>query len=151
MIRPFLVLALVAVGATAVVAQADVNTQRKEFMKTLNRYGNTTLNGMARDRIPYDQAKVDEALAHIAEAAPKLPALFPAGGFQGPVESDSFYAAQKAFENQSDLKARSDKLAQDVAEAKGKIKDLASLKAIWPDIYDKDCNGCHKEYRAKKS
>ncbi|MEX1082701.1 MAG: cytochrome c, partial [Xanthobacteraceae bacterium] len=119
--------------------------------KTYGKFGYATLNRMARDQMPYDQAKVDEALAHFAETAAKIPSLFPAGGFQGPVEGSSYYATQKAFESQSDIQARAEKFAKSVADAKGTVKDLGSLKAVWPGINDNHCSSCHEPYRARKS
>jgi len=37
-----------------------------------------------------------------------------------------------------------------VSEAKGKIKDLDSLKATLPTI-GKSCSGCHETFRVKNS
>ena len=35
-----------------------------------------------------------------------------------------------------------------VGEAKGKIKDLDTLKATFPSVND-ECKGCHETYRIK--
>lgn len=150
MIRILSAVAAIVSGATAVLAQADVNIARKEFMKTYGKHGYSVLNRMVRDQMPYEQAKVDEALAHFAESAPKIPNLFPPGGFQGPVADSNYYSAAKAFESQSDIKARADKFAKDVADAKGKIKDIESLKAVWPAINKNNCDSCHEAYRLRR-
>ncbi len=152
MIRTLSVVAAIALGATAVLAQSDVIAARKEFMKNYSKFGNATLGRMARDRMPYEQAKVDEALAHFTETAPKIPSLFSAGGFQGPVPDSNYYAVSKAFESQSqsDIKARAEKLAKDLDDTKGKIKDLESLKAIWLAIEKNNCDSCHEAYRLRR-
>ncbi len=153
MLRTLSVVSAIALGATAVLAQTDVNAARTAFMKDYGKYGYDTLNRMARDQMPYDQAKVDEALAHFAESAPKIPTLFPVGGFRGPVPDSRYYAAAKTFESQSqaDLKARAEKFAKDAADTKGKIKDLAGLKAVWQAINDNHCSSCHDVYRLRRS
>jgi len=150
MVRALLALAAIAVGATVVLAQSDPNAVRKEFMKTYGKHAYTTLNRMVRDRMPYDQAKVDEALAHFAATAAKIPSLFPAGGYQGPVPDSNYYAVAKTFESQNDLQARAGKFAKDIADNKDKIKDLAALKAIWPDINKNNCDSCHEAYRLRR-
>ena len=152
MIRTLCVVAAIALGATVVLAQTDVSQARKEFMKTFSKYGDSILTRMGRDRMPYDQKLVDEALGHFPETASKIPSLFPAGGFQGPVPDSRYYAASKAFESQaqSDIKARTEKLTKALEEAKGKIKDLGSLKAIWLPIDKDHCDSCHEAYRLRR-
>jgi len=150
MTRTLLIFAALALGVATVFAQSDVNAARKEFMKDYRKFGDNTVSRMARDQMPYDQAKVDEAMAHFAETAAKIPSLFPAGGFQGPVADSNYFAAAKAFENQSDIQARTEKFAKDIADAKGKIRDLASLKEIWLPLYDKNCSSCHEAYRLRR-
>lgn len=153
MFRILSAVAAIALGATAVLAQLDVNAARKDFMEKYGKFGYNTLNRMARAQMPYEQAKVDEALAHFAETAPKMPSLFPVGGFKGPVPDSNYYSAAKAFEaqNQADMKARAEKFAKDAADAKGKVKDLAGLKAVWPAINDNHCGSCHEVYRLRRS
>jgi cytochrome c556 len=150
MFRIQIILAVLVLSATAVIAQADVNAERKEFMKTYGKHGYGNLNRMVRDQMPYDQAKVDEALAHFIETAPKIASLFPAGGYQGPAPDSNYYANAKAFENQDDLKTRSEKFAEAIAGVNGKIKDLDSLKASWPELNKNHCDSCHQEYRVRK-
>jgi cytochrome c556 len=149
MIRALSAFAVLVFAATAVLAQSDVSAGRKHLMKTINKYGHTTLTHMVRGETPYDQAKVDDALTQLTKNVPKIPDFFPAGGYQGPVADDHYYAAAKAFESQSDIKARVEKLEKAVAAVQGKIKDLASLKATWPDIEKNNCDACHKEYRVR--
>lgn len=150
MIRALCTFAIFSVGMTGVFAQSDVNAARKEFMKKYGSHGYSMLNRMVRDQMPYDQGKVDQALEHFLETAAKIPSLFPAGGYQGPIANSNYYSATKAFENPADMKARADKLAKAVADAKGQIKNLDSLKAVWTVINKDHCDSCHQEYRLRK-
>jgi len=153
MIRTALAIAsaVLMVGVTAVIAQTDVAAARKELMKKNGEHGYGVLNKMVRGEMPYDQAKVDAAFANFVETAPKIAPLFPAGSYQGPVANDNFYAATKTFENQADIAARAAKFGKEAAEAKGKPKDLESLKTVWAVFLKDNCDSCHEVYRVKKS
>ena len=143
-------MAALAVGVTAVVAQSDVIVARRTIMKANGQSGYVNLNKMVRDQMPYDQAKVDEAFAQFIDASKKMPALFPPNSYTGPTADDDYYTSQKAFENKSDLEARFVKLGKEAEENKDKVKDLTSLKAIWPKLKESACDGCHEPYRVKK-
>ncbi|MEA2950507.1 MAG: hypothetical protein QOD40_217 [Alphaproteobacteria bacterium] len=151
-IRPALIFAFaaVAVTVTTVIAQTDPATARKELMKANGQHAYGVLNRMVRDQMPYDQAKVDAAFANFAETAPKIPSLFPPGSYQGPVANDDYYASAKIFENKSDVEARVAKFTKEIAETRGKPKDLASLKEVWPPLLKNNCDTCHEAYRVKK-
>ena len=151
MTRTMLAVACAAVALiTTAIAQTDVAAARKEFMKTNGKHAYATLNRMVRDQMPYDQAKVDAAWVQFTEAAKKIPSLFPAGSYQGPVADDDYYAAAKMFENQADIQKRAANLGKEIADNQGKIKDLESLKAIWPQVLKNGCDSCHDAYRVKK-
>jgi cytochrome c556 len=49
-----------------------------------------------------------------------------------------------------DLKAKFVKLGNDAKAASASVKDLDSLKAMFPE-FAKNCGGCHELYRIKKS
>jgi cytochrome c556 len=142
--------AAIIVSVTAVVAQTDVAAARKQLMKQNGEHAYGTLNRIVRGQAPYDQAKVDAAFANFIETAPKIPTLFPSGGYQGPIANDDYYANTKAFESQADLTARAAKLQKEASEAKTKPKDLESLKTVWPALLRDNCDTCHEAYRVKK-
>jgi len=142
--------AAVMVGITAVGAQTDAAAARKQLMKQNGEHAYGVLNRMVRGQMPYDQAKVDAAFANFVDAAPKIAPLFPPGSYQGPVANDDYYAASKAFDNQADIAARAAKFGKEAAEAKGKPKDLESLKTVWPALLRDNCDSCHEAYRVKK-
>jgi cytochrome c556 len=151
MLRNLLVFAAAtAIGITAVAAQTEVVAKRKQLMKENGKHAYGELNRMVRGQMPYDQVKVDAAFAQFTDTMTQLPNLFPAGSYQGPVEGDDYYASQKAFDNQVDIKARADKFLKEIADKKDQVKDLASLKSIWPSMNENDCDSCHEVYRVKK-
>lgn len=151
MLRNLLVfVAATAIGITAVAAQTDAINKRKALMKDNGKHAYGELNRMVRDQMPYDQAKVDASFAQFTDTMTQLPGLFPAGSYQGPIEGDNYYAAQKALDNQADIKARAEKFLKEIADKKGQVKDLASLKSIWPSMNKDNCDSCHEVYRVKK-
>jgi cytochrome c556 len=143
-------MAAVAIGVTTAIAQNNAATARMELMESNGDAAYDVLNRMARGQIPYDQAKVDAAYAKLIENAPKIATAFPPGSCGSPMPKSKYYAATKACESQADIKARAEKLSKALADTRGKIKDLASLKAIWPTVVRENCNSCHEPYRVKK-
>jgi cytochrome c556 len=151
MIRSLLALVLIGIGVGAVLAQSDPVAARRELMKNNGKYAYTNFNRMVRGQKEYDQAAVDAGFADFIAASKKIPTLFPAGSFTGPTADDDFYAAQKIWDNKADFEARAAKLGKVAEENQGKIKDLDSLKAIWPAMNKDICDGCHEQYRPKKA
>jgi cytochrome c556 len=151
MIRSLLALVLIGIGVGAVLAQSDPVAARRELMKGNAKYAYTNFNRMVRGQKDYDQATVDEGFANFIEVSKKFPTLFPEGTFTGPTANDDFYASQKIWENKAEFEARAAKLGKVAEENRGKIKDLDSLKAIWPAMNKDVCDGCHEQYRPKKA
>jgi cytochrome c556 len=150
MIRSLIVLVLVGMGLGTVLAQSDPVVARREIMKKNGDFGYKNLNRMVRGQMEYNQATVDAAFTNFIEASKKIPTLFPPGSYTGPTADDDFYAAQKIWDNKADFEARAAKLTQAAEEAKGKVKDLESLKEVWPPMNKGVCDGCHEQYRPKK-
>ena len=76
MFRRITIAAVLAVAATAVVAQSNVITQRKDIMKSV---GAATRTGtlMVRGEAPFDAAKAKEVFDTYIDAAAKMPASSP--------------------------------------------------------------------------
>jgi len=145
---------LVAIGVLAwsvpIAAQANATEARSALMKEQSKYAWRGLNGMVRGQVPYDQAKVDEALAKLSETSAKLSSLFPESS-KGKAAADSKYFSKDAvWENKSDFDARIVKLEKDVAELKTKVRSLEDLKAAYP-MLSQNCDSCHEKYRGRKS
>jgi cytochrome c556 len=145
MIRTLLVVAAVAIGATAVVAQtADPIAARKELMKGV---GGQARNGaqMVRGEAPFDLAKAQSVFKVFAEAGEKLPTLFPDNSKSGGETA----AAPAIWTAMPDFKAKSEKFAADSKAAQASVKDLDSFKTAF-SAAGQACGGCHETYRVKK-
>jgi cytochrome c556 len=90
-------------------------------------------------------------LAQFEDTAKKLPTLFPANakGLKPAIESD-YSSSPKIWDNRADFDAHIASFAKAVADAKGKIKDVDTLKVSLGAI-GKECGGCHETFRLKNS
>jgi cytochrome c556 len=149
MLRSIVVVGSLVLGASVVVAQQDVVNQTQTLMKGNGKNLAGVLSAMAKGEKPYDQAAVDAALAQLDDTAKKLPTLFPES-VKGLKPDGDYYSSPKIWENRADFDAKIASFAKVVTEAKGKIKDLDSLKATVPAI-GKECGGCHETFRVKNS
>ena len=141
MLRVVAVLAALAIGATAVLAQNAAGiTARKDAMKAFGGAAKEP-GGMAKGDAPFELPKVQASLKTIQETAAKAKGLF--GDDTKTGETD---ALPVAFEKKADLFARLDKIGADAKAAAAAIKDEATFKAEWPKVVS-NCGGCHKEYR----
>jgi cytochrome c556 len=137
--------AIVAFGATAVVAQDDPIAARKALMKA-NGQAAGALSKMVKGETPFDLATAKKSFAAFEDAAVKMPNLFPANSMTGGETA----AAPKIWEDMADFKARFAKFGEDANAAQGSVKDLDSLKAAL-GVVGKNCGGCHELYRIKKT
>ena len=135
-------------GMGAVWAQQDSVKEVQTLMKG-NGKNAGAVSAMVKGEKPYDQATVDSALAQFEDTAKKLPNLFPASAKGVKLDGD-YSTSPKVWEDKAGFDARIASFAKIVSEAKGKIKDLDSLKANMPAI-GKECGGCHETYRVKNS
>ncbi len=143
--RTALVVAGVVLGAASVAAQTDPIAARKALMKA---NGDQAKIGaqMAKGEIPFDLAKAKTMFATFADAAGKMPNLFPPDSKTGGKTA----ALPKIWEDMGDVKARFEKFGVDAKAADASVTDLDSFKAAFTGI-GKDCGGCHELYREKKT
>ena len=137
--------AVVALGATVVLAQQDPIAARKALMKA-NGQGAGALAKMLKGEAPFDPAVAKKAFASFEDAAAKMPTLFPDNSKIGGETA----ASPKIWENMADVKARFVKLGNDAKAADASVKDLDSIKAAFSQL-GKNCNDCHELYRLKKN
>jgi len=137
--------AVVALGATVVLAQQDPIAARKALMKA-NGQGACALAKMLKGEAPFDPAVAKKAFASFEDAAAKMPNLFPDNSKIGGETA----ASPKIWENMADVKTRFVKLGNDAKAADASVKDLDSLKAAFSQL-GKNCNDCHELYRLKKN
>jgi cytochrome c556 len=135
------------IGVGAVMAQ-DAVKDAQAVMKA-NGKNAGALGAMVKGEKPYDQAAVDAAFAQFETTAKKLPTLFPASMKGMKLEGD-YDASPKVWDDKAGFDEHAASFAKTVGEAKGKIKDLETLKANFPMV-GKQCGGCHETYRVKHS
>jgi cytochrome c556 len=137
-------IAAVALGVSIAVAQQDVIKERKDIMKG---NGDEAKIGaaMVKGEQPFDLAAAQKVFATFADAATKMPDLFPDNSRTG----EDTAALPKIWEDMADFKARFVKFGEDAKTAQASVKDLDGFKVAFANIGRNDCGGCHQLYRAK--
>ena len=148
MMRTVLVVGTLLLGVGVVAAQQDQLKATQAVMKG-NGKNAGAMAAMVKGEKPYDQATVDAALAQFEDTIKKFPTLFP-DSIKGMKPEGDYSASPKVWEDKAGFNEHISSFAKAVADAKGKIKDLDSLKATLPTI-GKQCGGCHETYRIKAS
>jgi cytochrome c556 len=142
MLRRFMMAAVIAIGATSVMAQGDPIAQRKELLKSWG--GATREPGlMLRGEAAFDLAKVQTALKLYAQHAKVLPTLFPDSSKTGDTK-----ALPIIWEKKAEFTAIFAKMDTDATAAQASIKDEASFKAEIGKVLG-NCGTCHNTFRAK--
>ena len=145
--RAVVAMGVLMLGATAVIAQ-DQLKDTQAIMKA-NGKNAGALSAMVKGEKPYDQATVDTALAQFDDTAKKLPKLFPAS-LKGQAFEGDYQTSPKIWDDKAGFDEHIATFAKAVGDAKGKIKDVDSLKAEL-GLIGKQCGGCHETYRIKKT
>jgi cytochrome c556 len=151
MIRSVFTLASVAavtLGVGVAVAQQDVIKERKDIMKA-NGDQAKIATAMAKGERPFDLAAAKKVFATFANAASKMPNLYPASSKNesGSPAADKYTPTEKVWEDMADFKARFEKFGDDAKKAEASVKDLDSFKTAIGNIGKNDCGGCHQIYR----
>ena len=145
--RIVVVAAVLAFSAGAVVAQQD-QVKRTQAMMKDNGKNAGALSAMVKGEKPYDQSTVNAALAQFEDTAKSLPTLFPESMKGLKLEGD-YDPSPKIWEDKAGFESQIKSFAKVVDDAKGKVKNLDTLKAELP-VIGKQCGGCHETYRIKK-
>ena len=145
MIRTVLTIAVLAFGATTLVAQTDPIAARRALMKT-NGDENKIATEMLEAKRPFDLAAAKKVFASFADAGQKAPALFPDTSKTG----GDTAALPAIWENKADFDAKLAKFATESKAAVDATKDLDSFKVQVTEVR-KNCGGCHQTYRKKAS
>jgi cytochrome c556 len=147
MIRIAVVAGTLLLGAGAVMAQQAIAVQQDNLMRGQAKSIYDVMLKMVKGEIPYDQAAVDLAIAQLEESVPKIPATFATNPKEDVV--NSFYgSSKKVWQNKADFDSKVPPVIKAIADVKGKIKDVASLKVAFDSINGK-CTDCHETYRLK--
>jgi cytochrome c556 len=144
MIRTAFVVAALALGATALMAQSDPIAGRKALMKA-NGDQNRIATEMLEAKRPFNLDEAKKVLATFAEAGEKAPALFPDNSKDGDTA-----ALPAIWENKADFNSRLAKFASEAKAAGAATKDLDSFKIQITEVR-KNCGGCHQTYRKRTS
>ncbi|MCA0425541.1 MAG: cytochrome c [Proteobacteria bacterium] len=144
MIRPLFVVAALALGATAVVAQGDPIAERKAAMKSVGAAAKVIGDTMKGDA-KFELAAIQKSLGTFVTVSKDYDKFFPATAKEGGETT----AAPKIWEDMAGFKAALAKLNADATAAQASIKDEASFKAEIGKVMG-DCKACHDVYRVKK-
>src|SRR3984893_8737318 len=148
MMRTVIVAGAGLVGVGAVAAQQDQVKQTQAMMKG-NGKNAGALAAMVKGEKPYDPATVDAAMAQFEDTVKKFRTLFP-DSITGMKPEGDYYASPKIWEDKAGSDEHIASFGKAVADAKGKITDLDTLKATLP-VIGKQCGGSHETYRVKNS
>jgi cytochrome c556 len=143
MIRTVLGVAVLAFGATALVAQTDPIAARKALMKT-NGDQNRVATEMLEGKRPFNLDEAKKVFVVFAEAGEKAPALFPDNSKTG----GDTAALPPIWENKADFNAKLAKFASESKAAGDATKDLDTFKVQITEVR-KNCGGCHQIYRKR--
>jgi cytochrome c556 len=137
--------ALMAVGTSVAIAQADPIAARIALMKE-NAEDSKKGAGMVRGVEPFDLKKAQAIFAAYENTGNKLPSLYPAASKTG----GNTTAAPAIWDDAAGFKAASAKFAAESKAAKASVKDLDTFKVAFMAA-QKSCGTCHQTYRIKKS
>jgi cytochrome c556 len=143
MIRTVLGVAVLAFGATTLVAQTDPIAARKALMKT-NGDQNRVATEMLEGKRPFNLDEAKKVFVVFAEAGEKAPALFPDNSKTG----GDTAALPPIWENKADFNAKLAKFASESKAAGDATKDLDTFKVQITEVR-KNCGGCHQTYRKR--
>jgi cytochrome c556 len=144
LVRTACVVIAIAFSATAVIAQSDPISERKQTMKGVGGQARVGAQ-MVKGDVPFDLAKAQAVFATYASAAAKMPTLFPDNSKTGGETT----AAPKIWEDMNGFKAAFAKFEADSKAAQASVKDLDTFKVAFGNM-GKNCGGCHETFRIKK-
>jgi cytochrome c556 len=147
MMRTVVVVGTLLLGVGAVMAQQDIAVKQDNLMRAQGKSMYVTMLKTVKGEIPYDQAAIDAAIAQLEESVPTIVSVFATNPKEDVVDAH-YGSSQKIWQNKADFDSKVPPVAKVVADVKGKIKDVASLKVAYDSIQAK-CTDCHETYRLK--
>jgi len=147
MMRIIVVAGALLLGVGTVMAQQEVAVKQDNLMRAQAKSLYSVILKMTKGEIPYDQKAVDAAIAQLEASVPTIPEVF-ATNPKEHVENATYGASQKVWQNKADFDSKAPPVAKAIADVKGKINDVASLKVAYDSIQAK-CADCHETYRLK--
>ena len=145
--RTLIVAGTLVLGAGAVMAQQEIAVQQDNLMRSQAKSLYTVMLKMTKGDIPYNQKAVDEAIANLDADVAKIAKTFETNPKQDVVNA-TYGSSPKVWQQKADFNSKIPPVQKAIAEVKGKIHNVASLKAAYTSINDR-CNDCHETYRLK--
>lgn len=145
--RMIVVAGTLLLGAGAVMAQQEVAVQQDKLMRAQAKSLYDVLLKMSKGKIPYNQKAVDQAIADLEADVGKIAKTFEVNPEQDVVNA-TYGSSPKVWQQKADFDSKIPPLQKAIADVKGKITNVASLKAAYTAINDR-CNDCHETYRLK--
>jgi cytochrome c556 len=147
MIRTVVVVGALLLGVGAVMAQQEIAVKQDNLMRAQAKSLYTVMLKTAKGEIPYDQAAINAAIAQLEESVPTIPTVFAINPKEDVVNA-TYGSSQKIWQNKADFDSKVPPVIKAIADAKGKIKNVASLKVAYDSINAR-CTDCHETYRLK--
>jgi cytochrome c556 len=147
MIRAVVVAGVLVIGMGAVMAQQDVAVKQDNLMRAQGKQLYNIILKTVKGEIPYDQKAIDAALAQLDESVTTIPTVFATNPKEDVVNA-TYGSSQKIWKNKADFDSKVKPVSKAIADVKGKVKDVASLKLAYESINSK-CTDCHETYRLK--
>lgn len=145
--RTIVVVGTLLLGASAVMAQQEIAVQQDNLMRSQAKSLYTVILKMTKGEIAYNQKAVDEAIANLEADVAKIAKTFEVNPKQDVVNA-TYGSSPKVWQNKADFDSKIPPVQKALAGVKGKIHDVASLKAAYTTINDR-CTDCHETYRLK--
>nr|WP_247991660.1 cytochrome c [Bradyrhizobium sp. 186] len=142
-----IVVSTLLLGAGAVMAQQEIAVQQDNLMRSQAKSLYTIILKMTKGDIPYNQKVVDEAIANLEADVAKIAKTFEVNPKQDVVNA-TYGASPKVWQSKADFDSKIPPVQKAIADVKGKITDLASLKVAYTAMNDR-CTDCHETYRLK--
>ena|SRR5579863_3202803 len=147
MMRIALFLGAMWLSLGSAMAQQSVAVEQDNLMRAQGKSMYGVLGKTIKGEIPYDQKAIDAAIADLEASVPKIAKTFAVNPKEQVINA-TYGSSQKIWQNKADFDSKVPPVSKAIADVKGKIKDVASLKVAFDAIQDK-CTGCHDDYRLK--
>jgi cytochrome c556 len=145
--RILIVAGTLVLGVGAVMAQQEIAVQQDNLMRSQGKSMYGVILKMTKGELPYDHKAVDQALASLEADVAKIAKTFEVNPKQDVVNA-TYGSSPKVWQNKADFDSKIPPVQKAIAEVKGKITDVASLKAAYTAVNDR-CTDCHETYRLK--
>ena len=145
MVRKAAMAAMMALGATAVVAQSDPIAARKALERA-NDEQHKIGTAMVTGELPFDLNRARTVFATFLDVAGKAPHLFPENSKIGGDTS----VAPKVWDDPDGFKAAYVRFATEAKTAQEAVRDLPTFRSLFQSVA-RHCSGCHEIFRVQRT